>query len=167
MKDDEGRRNQVLGSRTPDLLNAIRAPLPTELWLLQGAVNTTRYEVGVVCRWRSDVAGCMLRAMRSLFNQTDFSVVVKNRAPPPKSWRWEIYRAGRNSPIERSSVFYETVAAAQPGRQTGACSRLTNAHSALFRGALFVYLKNTTSSAIKCRYSRPASGAAPSSGTYS
>jgi hypothetical protein len=29
----------------------------------------------------------MLRAMRSLFNQTDFSVVVKNRAPPPKSWR--------------------------------------------------------------------------------
>src|ERR1700751_1045836 len=63
------------------------------------------------CRWRSDAAGCMLRAMRSLFDQSDFSVVVKNRAPPPKSWRWEIYRAGRNSPIECSSILYETVAA--------------------------------------------------------
>ena len=29
-----------------------------------------------------------------------FSVVVKHRAPPPKPWRWEIYRVGRNSPIE-------------------------------------------------------------------
>jgi hypothetical protein len=60
----------------------------------------------------------MLRAMRSLFDHTDFSVVVKNRAPPPKSWRWEIYRAGRNSPIECSSVFYETmVAASRAGKE--------------------------------------------------
>jgi len=50
--------------------------------------------------------------MNSLFNQTDFSVVVKHRASPPKPWRWEIYRAGRNSPIECSSVRYETVEAA-------------------------------------------------------
>jgi hypothetical protein len=35
-------------------------------------------------------------------------MVVKNRAPPPKPWRWEIYRAGRKSPIECSSVLYET-----------------------------------------------------------
>jgi hypothetical protein len=46
------------------------------------------------------------------FDQTDFSVVVKIRAPPPKPWRWEIYRAGRKSPIECSSVLYETVEAA-------------------------------------------------------
>jgi hypothetical protein len=26
------------------------------------------------------------------FDDTDYSVVVKNRAVPPKSWRWEIYR---------------------------------------------------------------------------
>jgi hypothetical protein len=39
----------------------------------------------------------------------DFSVVVKNRAPPPKPWRWEIYRAGRKSPVDHSSVLYETV----------------------------------------------------------
>jgi hypothetical protein len=50
--------------------------------------------------------------MSNLFDQTDFSVVVKHRAAPPKQWRWEIYRAGRNSPIECSSVLYETVSAA-------------------------------------------------------
>jgi hypothetical protein len=50
--------------------------------------------------------------MSSLFDQTDFSVVVKHRASPPKPWRWEIYRAGRNSPIDSSSVLYETVSAA-------------------------------------------------------
>jgi len=51
--------------------------------------------------------------MSSPFDQTDFSVVVKHRAAPPKQWRWEIYRAGRRSPIERSSVRYETVSAAK------------------------------------------------------
>jgi hypothetical protein len=39
----------------------------------------------------------------------DFSVVVKHRAPPPKSWRWEIYRAGRTSPIERSETLFESM----------------------------------------------------------
>ena len=42
----------------------------------------------------------------------DFSVVVKNRAPLPKPWRWEIYRAGRSSPIEQSAIFFETATAA-------------------------------------------------------
>jgi hypothetical protein len=54
----------------------------------------------------------MLQAVSTLFDQTDFSVVVKHRASPPKPWRWEIYRAGRTSPIECSSVRYETVEAA-------------------------------------------------------
>src|SRR6516225_7831824 len=26
------------------------------------------------------------------YERADYSVVVKNRAPPPKAWRWEIYR---------------------------------------------------------------------------
>jgi hypothetical protein len=39
----------------------------------------------------------------------DFSVVVKNRAQPPKPWRWEIYRAGQKSPVTRSTVHFETV----------------------------------------------------------
>jgi hypothetical protein len=50
--------------------------------------------------------------MSEPFDQTDFSVVVKNRAPPPKPWRWEIYRAGRKSPVEYSSIHYETMTAA-------------------------------------------------------
>ena len=50
--------------------------------------------------------------MNPRYDHTDFSVVVKNRAPPPKAWRWEIYRAGRASPVECSSVYYETVTAA-------------------------------------------------------
>lgn len=54
----------------------------------------------------------MLLAMDLRFDQTDFSVVVKKRAPAPKQWRWEIYRAGRNSPVEYSSALYETMTAA-------------------------------------------------------
>jgi hypothetical protein len=45
--------------------------------------------------------------------QADFSVVIKNRASLPKPWRWEIYRAGRSSPIGQSSVFYESMTAAR------------------------------------------------------
>jgi hypothetical protein len=50
--------------------------------------------------------------MSILFDQSDFSVVVKNRALPPKPWRGEIYQAGRKSPIECSSILYETMEAA-------------------------------------------------------
>jgi hypothetical protein len=56
--------------------------------------------------------------MNLRFDQTDFSVVVKNRAPPPRPWRWEIYRAGRSSPVEQSSVLYETMTEAnRAGKQ--------------------------------------------------
>ena len=52
------------------------------------------------------------------FDVTDYSVVVKNRASPPGSWKWQIYRAGRSSPIKQSSVYFETMAAArQAGRK--------------------------------------------------
>jgi hypothetical protein len=30
-------------------------------------------------------------------------------ARSPKSWGWEIYRAGRKSPIERSDAFFATM----------------------------------------------------------
>jgi hypothetical protein len=43
------------------------------------------------------------------FDPTDYSVVVKHRAPAPKSWRWEIYRAGKTSPIKQSSVYFQTM----------------------------------------------------------
>lgn len=35
--------------------------------------------------------------------------MVKNRAKQPKPWQWEIYRAGRTSPIGRSTEFFATV----------------------------------------------------------
>ena len=54
------------------------------------------------------------------FDRTDYSVVVKNRARPPKAWRWEIYRAERSSPIKRSLVYFDTMVAnwksCMPGR---------------------------------------------------
>jgi hypothetical protein len=62
--------------------------------------------------WYFDPRGCIVRRMNMEFDHTDFSVVVKNRAPAPKPWRWEIYRAGRNSPIEASPVLYESMSAA-------------------------------------------------------
>jgi len=42
------------------------------------------------------------------FDPSDYSVVVKHRAPPPNPWRWEIYRAGRSSPVERSSIYFQS-----------------------------------------------------------
>ena len=42
------------------------------------------------------------------FDRTDYSIVVKNRAPLPKPWRWEIYCAGKRQPIQRSDVFFES-----------------------------------------------------------
>jgi hypothetical protein len=47
-----------------------------------------------------------------MIDHEDFSVVVKHRAPPPKSWRWEIYRAGRNSAIVHSEVYFESMSEA-------------------------------------------------------
>jgi hypothetical protein len=47
------------------------------------------------------------------YDRTDYSVVVKNRAPPPKSWRWEIYRAGNVKSIKQSSIYFDTLALAR------------------------------------------------------
>jgi len=41
------------------------------------------------------------------YDRSDYSVVVKNRAPPPKAWRWEIYWAGNAKPIKQSSIYFE------------------------------------------------------------
>ena len=45
-------------------------------------------------------------------DQSDYSVAVKYRAPAPKSWRWEIYRAGRLSAVGQSAVYFQTMASA-------------------------------------------------------
>jgi hypothetical protein len=50
------------------------------------------------------------------FDPDDYSVVVKLRAPPPKSWKWEIYCAGRSSPIQASGYFDTMTAASNAGK---------------------------------------------------
>jgi hypothetical protein len=62
-------------------------------------------------------------------NQSDYSVVVKLRAPPPKSWKWEIYRAGRQSAIEQSSVYFQTMAAASRAGKEALKRLLDKLHS--------------------------------------
>src|SRR5205823_14779459 len=42
------------------------------------------------------------------FDPTDYSIVVKSRAPLPRPWRWEIYCAGKRQPIKRSDVLFES-----------------------------------------------------------
>ena len=41
-------------------------------------------------------------------DHTDFSVVVKQRGRLPDPWKWEIYRAGRTTPIDQSKAFFKT-----------------------------------------------------------
>jgi hypothetical protein len=46
------------------------------------------------------------------FDDTDYSVAVEKRGSPQNPWKWEIYRAGRSSPIGQSPMFFHTMAAA-------------------------------------------------------
>jgi len=39
----------------------------------------------------------------------DFTVVVKSRGRPASLWKWEIYRAGRKSPVKQSEIYFGTV----------------------------------------------------------
>jgi hypothetical protein len=57
-----------------------------------------------------------------MIDHADFSVVVKHSGAVAKPWRWEIYRAGRMTPIERSRTRFETMAEA--GRAGKAALRL-------------------------------------------
>jgi hypothetical protein len=62
-------------------------------------------------------------------DQTDYSVVVKRRASPPKPWRWEIYRAGRGSAVEQSTTFFATMTAASRAGKEALKQLLDELHS--------------------------------------
>jgi hypothetical protein len=47
----------------------------------------------------------------SSFNPIAHSLAIKNKGHPPKSWRWEIYAAGKSKPV-RQSEFFETMSEA-------------------------------------------------------
>ena len=56
--------------------------------------------------------------MSGEFDPADYSFVVKRRGNAPKPWRWEIYRAGKSGSVERSPVFFESMAeAAKEGKK--------------------------------------------------
>jgi len=45
--------------------------------------------------------------MEEIFDATDYKVAVKKRgAHNAKPWRWEIYRAGRSTPVFKSEKDY-------------------------------------------------------------
>src|ERR1700675_3223759 len=75
---------------------------------------------GLAGRSRLDAVRYMFSGMSIYirYQPTDFSVVVKSRGKPPNPWRWEIYRAGRSSAVEQSSVFFPTMAAANKAGKT-------------------------------------------------
>ena len=50
--------------------------------------------------------------MSLAFDPEDFSFVVKMRGAPAKPWVWEIHRAGKSGPVERSPVCYASMAEA-------------------------------------------------------
>lgn len=50
-----------------------------------------------------------MRGMFMNFEPDDYSLVIKNRANPPKPWRWEIHRAGRVGAVDQSPVYFETM----------------------------------------------------------
>jgi hypothetical protein len=45
------------------------------------------------------------------FSAIDYTLAIKNKGRPPKSWRWEIYAAGKSKPV-RQSEFFETMSEA-------------------------------------------------------
>ena len=62
-------------------------------------------------------------------DHTDYSVVVKLRAPPPNSWKWEIYRAGRTSAIEQSPLYFQTMTTASRAGKEALKQLLDKLHS--------------------------------------
>jgi hypothetical protein len=59
----------------------------------------------------------------------DFSVVVKNRGRLPSPWKWEIYRAGRNSPVKQSELYFSTVAEANRAGRKALSLFLSECHN--------------------------------------
>jgi hypothetical protein len=51
------------------------------------------------------------------FNPLDYTLAIKNKGRPPKSWRWEIYAAGKSKPV-RLSDFFETMSEATKAGKT-------------------------------------------------
>ncbi|HEY1981655.1 MAG TPA: hypothetical protein VGH13_16390 [Xanthobacteraceae bacterium] len=63
-----------------------------------------------------------------VFNPIDYTLAIKNKGRPPKSWRWEIYAAGKSKPV-RQSDFFETMSeATREGKAALADVRAKHGH---------------------------------------
>jgi hypothetical protein len=59
----------------------------------------------------------------------DFSVIVKCGGRPHGPWKWEIYRAGRNSPVKQSEVYFSTITEAGRAGKTALSLFLSEFHN--------------------------------------
>ena len=50
------------------------------------------------------------------FNPSDFTLAIKNKGRLPKSWRWEIYAAGKSKPLRQSEFFGTMSEATRAGK---------------------------------------------------
>ena len=50
------------------------------------------------------------------FNPQDYTLAIKNKGRPPKSWRWEIYAAGKSKPVRQSEFFATMSEATRAGK---------------------------------------------------
>ena len=57
-------------------------------------------------------AAVLARAVHEEFDPADYSFVVKRRGDSSKPWRWEIYRACKAVPVERSLIFFDSMSEA-------------------------------------------------------
>ena len=46
----------------------------------------------------------------------DYTLAIKNRGRPPKSWRWEIYAAGKSKAVQQSEFFATMAEATRAGK---------------------------------------------------
>ena len=46
----------------------------------------------------------------------EYSLAIKNKGRPPKSWRWEIYVAGKSKPVRQSDFFATMSEATRAGK---------------------------------------------------
>ena len=46
----------------------------------------------------------------------DYTLAIKNRWRPPKSWRWEIYAAGKSKAVQQSEFFATMAEATRDGK---------------------------------------------------
>jgi hypothetical protein len=118
-------------AQAPEKTQRARHPLKCNARVPDGLLEAAAIYLleKVAAHWRFGKAFTIFLSMPMLFDRSDYSVVVKRRAPPPNQWRWEIYRAGTASPIEHAPAFSHTMAAASRAGKEALKQLLDKLHS--------------------------------------